>query len=111
MIGGTTNTGTWPVVKFLLSLLVWSATIVAGYPAGAAERTGVLNGRIVSLDGRPVEHAHVTLEQFDLPKIEAVSGPDGRFSMRLEPVCHVRWLFIDADGFARERWDDVTVFP
>jgi hypothetical protein len=108
---GTLTTGQSTIVTFLLAGLVLSAIPHASSVARGGERMGVLSGRIVSLDGQPVEHAHVTLEQLDLPKVEAVSGPDGRFRMPLEPVCHVRWLFVDADGFARERWDDVTVFP
>jgi hypothetical protein len=115
MDSGSSTTGTLTAVRstvtYLLAGLVLSAGPLASSAVRGGERIGVLTGRIVSFDGQPVEHAHVTLEQFDLPKVEAVSGPDGRFRMPLEPVCHVHWLFIDADGFARERWDDVTVFP
>jgi Carboxypeptidase regulatory-like domain len=96
-----------------LSTLVAWATLgrAEETPAGAAARTGAATGLVVDLQGRPVVGAEVRGMSYQETYAPTRSGNDGRFRLAgLKPGKPVT-VWADAPGLARERREDVHIFP
>jgi protocatechuate 3,4-dioxygenase beta subunit len=79
-------------------------------PGGQSPATGAITGRVVDLEGRPIERAKV----WGMPYLHTLgatrTGADGRF--RLEPLKADKPVAVwaDAAGFARQRREGLHVF-
>ncbi|HEV3302860.1 MAG TPA: carboxypeptidase-like regulatory domain-containing protein [Planctomycetaceae bacterium] len=87
---------------------------LGGSDQPVAQPTGILAGRIVSLDGRPIRAGRVWIEgrkNRGKAITTAEIQSDGRF--RVGPVaaeCHAV-LLVEASGYAREYREEVSIFP
>jgi Carboxypeptidase regulatory-like domain len=80
-------------------------------PARAPEKTGAITGLVVDLQGRPVAGAVVWGVSYDEKFGPTRSGTDGRFRLPDLKFAKPVTVWADAPGLARERRDDVRVFP
>ncbi len=93
-------------------LLAWAVPGRADEkPVGATAGTGAIAGMVVDLQGRPVAGAAVWGVGHRMKFGPTRSGDDGRFRLpALKPDQPVT-VWADAPGLARERRDDVRIFP
>jgi hypothetical protein len=96
----------------LSALIAWATYGRADdTPSGAAAPTGAVTGLVVDLQGRPVVGAEVWGLAYQKKYAPTRSGSDGRFRLAgLKPDKPVT-VWADAPGLARERREDVHVFP
>jgi hypothetical protein len=79
--------------------------------AGAPARTGAVTGVVVDLQGRPVAGAEVWGVAYREKCGPTRSGGDGRFRLPDLKFDKRVTVWADAPGLARERRDDVRIFP
>ena len=96
----------------IAALIAWAVPGRADEkPAAAPAETGAVTGLVVDLQGRPVAGAEVWGLSYQEKVGPTRSGDDGRFRLpALKPDKPVT-VWADAPGLARERRDDVRIFP
>lgn len=101
---------TWPQCLFIG--LLYAATAVAADNQPLAQTPGVLAGRVVDVDGKPVADAHVWLQGDERKTIaEGRTDAAGRYRLTGVPPKQQYELLVDATGCGREYRTHVTVFP
>ncbi len=80
-------------------------------PARAPAQTGAITGLVVDLQGRPVAGAAVWGVSYQEKFGPTRSGADGRFRLPDLKFDKPVTVWADAPGLARERRDDVLIFP
>jgi hypothetical protein len=99
----------------ILTMAVLIAWAVHGHtdekPARARAQTGAITGLVVDLQGRPVAGAEVWGVSYEEKVGPTRSGTDGRFRLPDLKFAKPVTVWADAPGLARERRDDVRVFP
>jgi hypothetical protein len=79
--------------------------------AGAPAQTGAVTGLVVDLQGRPVAEAEVWGVAYQEKFGPTRCGGDGRFRLPDLKFDKPVTIWADAPGLARERRDDVRIFP
>ncbi len=79
--------------------------------AGASAETGAVTGLVVDLQGRPVAGAEVWALAYQEKFGPTRSGPDGRFRLPSLKLDQPVTVWADVPGLARERRDDVHIYP
>jgi hypothetical protein len=99
-------------IGMLSALIAWAIHGRADEtPVGVAAQTGVVTGLVVDLQGRPVAGAEIRGVAYRERYVPTRSGADGRFRLvGLKPDKPVT-VWADAPGLARERREDVHIFP
>jgi hypothetical protein len=80
-------------------------------PAGAPAETGAVTGLVVDLQGRPVAGAEVWGLSYQEKAGPTRSDADGRFRLPALKADKPVTIWADAPGLARERRDDVHIYP
>ncbi len=96
--------------RFITSLTI--AILIAGaIPCRADETTGAITGLVVDLKGRPVAGAEVRGRHRQETFGPTRTGTDGRFRLAAILPDKTLTIWADAPSLARERRDDVRIFP
>ena len=80
-------------------------------PAGVPAETGAVTGLVVDLQGRPVAGAEVWGLSYQEKAGPTRSDADGRFRLPALKADKPVTIWADAPGMARERRDDVHIYP
>jgi hypothetical protein len=96
----------------LVVLIAWAGNgRTAEQPAVAPPQTGAITGLVVDLQGRPVAGAAVWGLSYQENFGPTRTGADGRFRLPELPFDKPVTIWADVPGLARERRDDVRIFP
>jgi hypothetical protein len=101
------------VTKLTLAVLIaWAVRGRADEkPARSPAQTGAITGVVVDLRGRPVAGATVLGLAYQEKFGPTHSGADGRFRLPGLPADKPVTVWADSPSLARERRDDVRIFP
>jgi hypothetical protein len=99
----------------MLTMATWVACAINGRAdetrARAPAQTGAVTGVVVDLQGRPVAGAEVWGVAYQEKFGPTRSGGDGRFRLADLTFDKPVTVWADAPGLARERREDVRIFP
>jgi hypothetical protein len=99
-------------VFMTLALTAWPILVRGDdKPAVAQAETGAVTGLLVDLQGHPVPGATVWVLVNHKPVGLTASGADGRFRLTDLKFDNQVTVWADAPGLARQRRDDVRIFP